>query len=219
MAEAQVLPRPHQTPLAHQFDALEQQHEADTLGMWIFLATEIMFFGGLITSYVIYRGIYSQPFAEGSHHLDIVAGTVMTLILLGSSLTMALAVHSAQLGSRRMLVVFLIATIVLGAAFLGLKGYEYYHKWEERHVPFANFHYEGPHARQVQLFLWFYFVLTGMHALHMVIGIGIFLVLLFGAAFHRVHNYTVEIAGLYWHFVDIVWIFLFPLLYLYERHG
>lgn len=219
MAEAQAAIPPYQTPLHRQFDALEQQHEADTVGMWVFLGTEILFFGGLITAYSIYRSIYWRAFGEGSRHLDVMTGAIMTLILLASSLTMALAVHSAQSGRRRKLVLFLLFTILLGAIFLGLKGYEYHHKWEEHLVPGARFHHQGPLARQVQLFVFFYFALTGLHALHMLIGIAILAVLALRAALGRFQNYTIEITGLYWHFVDIVWIFLFPLLYLYERHA
>jgi cytochrome c oxidase subunit 3 len=142
----------------------------------------------------------------------------MTVVLLGSSLTMAMAVHSAQLGHRRALAVFLILTIVLGVAFLGIKGHEYYQKWEDHHIPGSSFVWDGTDAREAQLFLYFYFALTGLHALHMIIGVGIMGVLLLQNALGRVRNYTVEISGLYWHFVDIVWIFLFPLLYLVDRH-
>jgi len=204
--------------LKHQYETLAQQHHADTLGMWVFLGTEVLFFGGLITAYVLYRATYSYAFARASLTLDIVSGTVMTLVLLGSSLTMAMAVHSAQLGHRKALVLFLILTIVLGVAFLGIKGNEYFHKWEDHHIPGPGFVWHGPEAREAQLFIYFYFALTGLHALHMIIGVGIMSVLVALTLKGRVKNYTVEISGLYWHFVDIVWIFLFPLLYLVDRH-
>jgi cytochrome c oxidase subunit 3 len=209
---------PLHTRLKHQYETLRQQHHADTLGMWVFLGTEVLFFGGLITAYVVYRSAYPNAFAEASRSLDIVAGTLMTLILLGSSLTMALAVRSAQLGRRKMLALFLVLTILLGAGFLALKFGEYHAHWEEHHVPGSGFTWAGPGARAAELFLYFYFALTGLHALHMIIGIGIMSVLLLLTAVGRVKNYTVEISGLYWHFVDIVWIFLFPLLYLVDRH-
>jgi cytochrome c oxidase subunit 3 len=204
--------------LKHHYETLEQQHHADTLGMWVFLGTEVLFFGGLITAYVTYRAAYSTAFAQASLTLDIVSGTLMTLVLLGSSLTMAMAVHSAQLGHRRMLALFLTLTIVLGVAFLGIKGNEYYHKWEDHHIPGSGFVWAGPDARTAQLFIYLYFALTGLHALHMIIGVCIMGGLLALTAHGRVKNYTVEISGLYWHFVDIVWIFLFPLLYLVDRH-
>jgi cytochrome c oxidase subunit 3 len=209
---------PFHSRLKHQYETLAQQHHADTLGMWLFLATEVLFFGGVITAYVLYRAAYSTAFQHASLTLDIVSGTLMTVVLLGSSLTMAMAVHAAQLGHRRALAVFLILTIVLGLAFLGIKGNEYYHKWEDHHIPGPGFVWSGTDGRAAQLFLYFYFVLTGLHAVHMIIGVAIMGMLLVQTALGRVRNYVVEMSGLYWHFVDIVWIFLFPLLYLVDRH-
>jgi cytochrome c oxidase subunit 3 len=216
--DGQVTQNPLQSRLEHQFETLRQQHHADTLGMWIFLATEVLFFGGLITGYVMYRSSYPTAFAHASRTLEIGAGTIMTLVLLGSSLTMALAVHFSQLGNRRLLALFLILTIVLGLGFLAIKGSEYYHKWEDHHIPGPGWHWDGPESKLAELFVYFYFALTGLHALHMLIGISIMAVLLVLTWTGRVRNYTVEISGLYWHFVDIVWIFLFPLLYLVDRH-
>ncbi len=209
---------PLQSPLEHQFDTLDQQHHADTLGMWIFLATEILFFGAVITGYTMYRAAYPEVFSLVSKSLEIVPGTLMTLILLGSSLTVVLAVHAAQTAERRRLMLMLALTILLGIAFLYLKGGEYYHKYEDHHIPGPGFSWEGPDARLAQLFILFYFILTGLHALHMIIGIGIFSTLLYMAWRGRMKTYTMEISGLYWHFVDIVWLFLFPLLYLVDRH-
>ncbi len=206
------------THLEHQFETLDQQHHADTLGMWLFLATEVLFFGGLLTAYTMYRSSYPDVFGEASRTLEIGAGTIMTIVLLASSFTMAMCVHAAHIGSRKLLMLFLTLTIVLGIVFLGIKGSEYYHKWEDHHIPGRGFVWEGPHAAVAQLFIFFYFCLTGLHALHMIIGIGIMSVLLIETWFGRVKSYTVEISGLYWHFVDIVWIFLFPLLYLVDRH-
>jgi cytochrome c oxidase subunit III len=205
----------------HQYDDVEQQYEAASLGMWVFLLTEIMFFGGLFTGYTVYRTAYPQAFAEGSQHLDILLGAVNTAVLIGSSLTMALAVHSAQVGERRALLRFLLFTMLLGLVFLGIKGLEYAHKFEQHLVPGPGFAYEGPHGPQVQLFFGFYFSMTGMHALHMIIGIGMLGVLAWQAwhgRFSPAYFTPVELGGLYWHFVDIVWIFLFPLLYLLGRH-
>ena len=206
------------SPLEHQFETLAQQHHADTLGMWLFLATEILFFGGLITGYAMYRSAYSDIFGEASRTLDVLAGTINTIVLLASSFTMAMCVHASHLGSRKLLIIFLILTIVLGTVFLGIKATEYHDKWVEHHVPGPGFHWEGSHPQVAQLFIFFYFALTGLHALHMIIGIGLMSVLLFLTWRRSVKSYTVEISGLYWHFVDIVWIFLFPLLYLVDRH-
>jgi cytochrome c oxidase subunit III len=206
---------------AHQFDDMAQQHAADSLGMWAFLLTEVMFFGGLFLGYTVYRSAYPQAFAEASHHLDVWLGSVNTAVLIASSLSMALAVHSAQTNGRRALIRFLLLTILLGLVFLGIKGTEYLHKFEEHLIPGANFVYSGPHAHQVQLFFSFYFGMTGLHAFHMIVGIGLLAALVWQAGrgrFSADYYAPVELIGLYWHFVDIVWIFLFPLLYLLGRH-
>jgi len=205
------------TALAHQFDDLAQQYEASNLGMWAFLLTEVMFFGGLFVSYTVYRTAYLAGFIAGSQHLNVLLGTLNTAVLLSSSLTMALAVHAAQEGHTRLLSRFVLLTMLLGLVFLGIKGSEYVLEYREGLVPVLKFVYSGPHAPQVQLFMIFYFVMTGLHALHMLIGLSLLTVLVvlawrqqFSAAYHT----PVEVIGLYWHFVDIVWIFLYPLLYL-----
>jgi cytochrome c oxidase subunit 3 len=208
--------------LAAHFEDLDQQHAAGWLGMWVFLATEVMFFGGLFTGYAVYRWRYPAAFAAASGELEVKLGAVNTAVLICSSLTMALAVHAAQQGRRRTLVGFLAATMVLGAAFLGIKGIEYAHKFEHHLVPGGAFLFADPHARPAEVFFSFYFGMTGMHALHMVIGLGVLAVLLGQAwrgRFTPEHHAGIEMAGLYWHFVDIIWIFLFPLLYLIGRHG
>lgn len=207
--------------LAHHFDDIEQQREASTLGMWVFLVTEILFFGGLFLGYTVYRTAYPETFAEASLHVDVRLGGINTAVLICSSLTMALAVHAAQLGHRKQLIQFLLLTILLGAVFLGIKSVEYYHEFEEGFVPGLAFTYSGPHAGQVELYFLFYFFMTGLHALHMIVGIGILAVLAVQAGrskFSPDYYTPVELTGLYWHFVDIVWIFLFPLLYLIGRH-
>lgn len=210
----------HDPLVAHQFDDMEQQFEASTLGMWVFLITEIMFFGGLFAGYAVYRWKYPAAFDAGSLHLDVRFGAINTAVLICSSLTMAMAVRAAQFGKREALCVFLILTMLLGSVFLGIKAYEYNHKYHEHLIPGVNFQYEGSLGQQVQLFFIFYFVMTGMHALHMVIGAGIMSVLLVKAwrrRFSPDYFGPVDIGGLYWHFVDIVWIYLFPLLYLLGR--
>jgi len=208
--------------LQEQFETVQQQREAGRLGMWLFLATEVLFFGGLFLGYTVYRTKYPAAFVLGSHHLDVVLGTINTAVLLLSSFTMALAVHAAMTSRRRRQAVFLMATIVLGCAFLGIKGYEYTHKYHEHLVPGVRFDLKGEHASQVELFFGFYFAMTGLHATHMVIGIGLLAMLMVMAwrgRFDANYYAPVEITGLYWHFVDIVWIFLYPLLYLIGRHG
>jgi cytochrome c oxidase subunit 3 len=205
----------------HQFDDAAQQHHASWLGMWIFLATEVMFFGGLFTGYAFYRSAYPQAFADASNHLEILLGAINTAVLICSSFTMALAVHSAETDRRKASVNFLLLTIVLGAVFLGIKFSEYHAKFAEHLVPGSSFRFEGPLARPAEIFFSFYFAMTGMHALHMVIGIGLLTWLALKARrgrFSSSYFTPVELVGLYWHFVDIVWIFLFPLLYLAGRH-
>jgi len=206
---------------AHQFDDAAQQHEASWLGMWIFLGTEIMFFGGMFLGYTVYRSGYPAAFADASNRLDIWLGTINTAVLIMSSFTMALAVRSAQLGARRPLIAFLALTMALGAVFLGIKFTEYYEKFVEHLVPGRGFGLSGPLAGAEQIFFSFYFVMTGMHALHMIIGLGLLTTLIVKTTrdrFSAEYNTPVEVIGLYWHFVDIVWIFLFPLLYLVGRH-
>ena len=207
--------------LQHHFDSMEQQRDASALGMWVFLVTEILFFGGLFLAYTVYRSQYPRAFAEASRHLDITLGTLNTAVLIISSLTMALAVYNAALGRRKAIMGFLGATMALGATFLGVKAVEYTHKFHDHLVPGPGFRFPGPDARQAEIFFSLYFAMTGLHAAHMIIGLGLLTVLVLQARKGRYgpEYYTpVEISGLYWHFVDIVWIFLFPLLYLIGRH-
>lgn len=207
-----------QAIVAEQFDDREQQHEAASLGMWIFLGTEIMFFGGLFAGYTVYRNLYTTAFEAGSHLLNAKIGAFNTAVLICSSLTMALAVHAAQTGNRKKLMGFLISTMILGGVFLYIKFVlEWLHEYRDGLVPGLHFTYSGPQASHVALFFCFYFIMTGVHALHMIVGEGIMTVLLIMAwrgKFSKESHNHVEIAGLYWHFIDVVWIFLFPLLYL-----
>jgi cytochrome c oxidase subunit 3 len=199
---------------------MDQQRETSTLGMWAFLVTEIMFFGGLFVSYALYRSMYPEAFGAASLRLNLVLGAINTGVLICSSLTMVLAVRSAQLGHVKALVRYLLATIVLGSTFLGIKAFEYTHKFHEHLIPGASFRFEGPHEQQAEIFFSLYFMMTGLHALHMIIGIGVLLVLLYQAwkgRFSAEYYSPIDVAGLYWHFVDIVWIYLFPLLYLISR--
>jgi cytochrome c oxidase subunit 3 len=228
----------HASPrLLHHFDSMAQQKEAATLGMWVFLVTELMFFGGMFAAYMIYRMWYFPGFAAASSELDITLGATNTAVLIASSLTVALAVHAAQEGRQKQIVTYLVLTGILGVVFLVIKYLEYKVKIVGHHLPDGTtitlFPAVGffdvsqsaelaPIATQVRIFMVLYFALTGMHALHMIIGIGILLVVLSMAVrgqFTKEWYSPVEIFGLYWHFVDIVWIFLFPLLYLVHRHG
>jgi cytochrome c oxidase subunit III len=217
--------RTHQAGLAHQFQDLDQQQETDTVGIWVFLVTEIMFFGGLFAGYTIYRYLYFAAFEGGSRVLDVRLGAVNTIVLLASSLTMALSVRSAQTGNRRAIVTFLIATVLLGSVFLGIKGVEYHQKFVEHVVPSLDWGPEGETLAKLasgglehaEMYFIFYFAMTGLHALHMIIGVGLLLWLILRTrkgVFTGGYFAPVEVVGLYWHFVDIVWIFLFPLLYL-----
>ena len=233
-----------------QFQTLEQQKESATLGMWIFLVTEVLFFGGMFLTYTINRHYFFTAFGIGSNTLDITLGTVNTIVLIMSSFTMAMAVWSAQTGKKKLVPLFLILTLSLGCVFLGIKFVEYKQKFEHHLIPGHNFDitYRSSHPAPVddpeemalekqevdralasdpdanshaQLYFSLYFAMTGLHALHMIVGAGLIIWLIKGALGGRFtphYNTPVEIVGLYWHFVDIVWIYLFPLLYLIDRH-
>jgi cytochrome c oxidase subunit III len=286
----------HHPRLQHHFDDMEQQKEASGFGMWVFLIQEIMFFGGLFIAYLVYRHRYFPAFGAASSALDIKLGTINTVVLIASSLTMALAVNAAQLGKRIRLMAFIVATMFLGTIFLGIKVVEYSQKYERREIPGANFCFEppngpacagvseekeptlglvkryltsgigrppspahtapgatagtepGPSHREAEvvpsapegglpsantgsserqrslsgaeIYFSLYFAMTGMHALHMIVGMGVMtwlLILAYKGVFSSTYFTTVENFGLYWHFVDIVWIYLFPLLYLINR--
>jgi cytochrome c oxidase subunit III len=211
----------HSPAHAHQFDDVEQQRDAATMGMWVFLVTEIMFFGGLFTSYVVYRVMYPAAFAVASQALDITLGTLNTAALLLSSFTMAVAVFGSQTGRRPPLIGGLALTILLGLAFLAIKFYEYYQKYVEHHIPGPSFAFPAPYAREAKMYFTLYFAMTGLHAAHMIVGCGLLTVLIVMAwrgRFTPEYHSPVELSGLYWHFVDIIWIFLYPLLYLIGRH-
>jgi cytochrome c oxidase subunit 3 len=235
-------PIDHPPLVAHQFDDLQQQTEADTLGMWVFLGTEVLFFGGLICGYLVYRHLYFDAWRQGSEitngfrFLGISSGAWNTAVLLTSSLTVAVAVRAAQMGSRAVLLWMLAITWVLGAAFLGIKAAEYTHEYHEGVMPgMTTFHPDeevtaqltkaaaadqrelGALIQRFRMYWVFYFFMTGVHAVHMLIGLGLFAFLFIQAARNRFtpqKHAPVELMGLYWHFVDLVWIFLFPLLYL-----
>jgi cytochrome c oxidase subunit 3 len=223
VAEAHAIDHSHDSVVKHQFEDFAQQKEADTMGMWLFLAQEVMFFGGLFGAYTVYRSKY-VVWHEASAHLNIYWGLLNTFVLLFSSLTMATAVHYAIVGNKERLVRNLWYTFGLGMVFLGVKVIEYRDKWTHHLIPGIRFATpEGmaeSDAGPFQLFYVFYFLMTGMHALHMIIGIAIlaiYLVMAKKGMFTKGWFMPVELFGFYWHFVDIVWVYLFPLLYLIDR--
>jgi cytochrome c oxidase subunit 3 len=207
--------------LRFQFEDEEQQRRAANVGMWVFLATELLMFGTLFTAYGIYRLWYGEAFMAGSNRMDLLLGGINTAVLLTSTFTMALAVHAAQRDRDYHLTLFLIATILIGTLFLGIKFYEYWHHWQNGEFPGLNFRMQPDLGRRAEMFFFFYFVMTGLHAVHMIVGLGLLFLLALGATFGmftpRYHT-PVELTGLYWHFVDIVWIFLYPIFYLVGRH-
>ncbi len=204
-----------------QFITPEQQRQTSSIGMWVFLASEIMMFGALFTAYTVYRMSHPQAFDAGSADMNIWLGSINTAILLTSSLTLAFAEHSAQAGSQRLLGVFLTATMLIGLVFLALKFTEYYQHFEEHKAPGLWFNDSSPYASGIEMFFVFYFIMTGLHALHMIIGLGILCVLLFRTfvgTFTAEYHTPVMFGGLYWHFVDIIWIFLYAIFYLPGLH-
>jgi cytochrome c oxidase subunit III len=218
LADSEVILAAQEPGLQHHFDDSAQQLESSTLGMWVFLVTEVMFFGGMFGAYTVYRNMYPEAFASTSHFMNVTIGAINTAVLIFSSFTMVLAVRSAQLGRKKALIAFLILTLILGCIFLSLKYVEYHEKWVDHHIPGPGFQYADPrYLHQAQILFYLYFAMTGMHAIHMIVGTGLLITLIVMTARNRFSSrwYTpVEMIGLYWHFVDIVWIFLFPLLYL-----
>jgi len=212
--------------LAHHFVTIDQQNQTASIGMWAFLVQEVMFFGGLFTVYLVYRTMHPGAFLEGSHHLaegsGLLLGTLNTAVLIGSSLTMALAVRASQLGNKGQIAGHIAATFFLALVFLGVKAYEYAHKYDEGLIPGVAWEPAAGSDPNLNLFFGLYFIMTGMHALHMVVGLvlmGFVAVRALRGRYTPRNHIGVEILGLYWHFVDLVWIFLFPLLYLLNTRG
>jgi cytochrome c oxidase subunit 3 len=208
-----MLREPYSTP--------EQQRETATVGMWIFLATEVMLFGALFTAFSVYRMYYTRGFDEGSADMSIVLGSINTAVLITSSLTMALSIYSAALGKMVRTYVLLLTTAAIGLVFLAIKFTEYYQHYLAHKVPGIWFESQSPHAAAMQMFYVFYFVMTGLHAIHMTIGIGMVVVFAMRTAagsFNAEYHTPLEVIGLYWHFVDIVWVFLFAIFYISGLH-
>jgi cytochrome c oxidase subunit III len=213
MAQAQLA-------TAKQFDDLEQEYEASKLGMWTFLATEVLFFGVLFAAYTVSRLLYPEGFMAANRHTDLVIGGIETGILLTSSATMALAVRAAKLGWYLWAFRMVVVTLLLGVAFITLHLAGYYHHYEEGLIPAVSFAYGGPHPDQVKLFFFLYYVMTGFHLLHVIVGVlvlAVIAVLTWRRWFSPQYSTPIELSALYWDFVDIVWIFLFPSFYLVSR--
>ncbi|MBB3230947.1 cytochrome c oxidase subunit 3 [Halomonas stenophila] len=205
--------------VADQFDDIDQQREANLFGMWLFLATELLLFGGVFAGFVVFRVIHGEAFAEAAGHLDLALGTLNTALLLTSGLTMALAEQLVNAARRRAALAMLLATLALGAAFLAIKAYEWHHEYMERLMPVLGlpFEYPGKHPQQAELFFNFYFALTGLHAFHMLVGLcilGVLAILTWRWRDPPRIARQVQISGLYWAFVDVLWVVVFTLLYL-----
>lgn len=203
--------------VAHHFDTADTQFDAARMGIWLFLVTEVLFFGGLFCAFFIYRGWYFDSFVEAHHHLDKQMGALNTLFLITSSLTMALAVRAAQMTQKAQATRMLLVTFLLAGAFLVVKYFEYSHKIHDGLLPGAMFHAQGFTTAHPGTFFAIYFVMTGIHGLHVVIGMGLILWILLRnmkGEFSSRYYAPVEGVGLYWHLVDLIWIYLFPLLYL-----
>lgn len=203
--------------LYEQFSDIEQQRATSTAGIWVFIASEIMFFGALILAFSVYRITYASAFGQAAHELNVALGGFNTAVLFTSGLTMSLAAATNKMGAKFLTILLLLATAVLGTVFLVIKGIEYHEDWSKGLFPGAGFHWVESNAPQVQLFFVLYFIMTGFHALHLAIGIGLIMVvisLVLSGWIRREHFMPLEVAGIYWHFVDLVWIILFTLLYL-----
>jgi cytochrome c oxidase subunit III len=207
---------PEARTFASQFVSTQHRDETAELGMWVFIATEVLLFGGLILPYFVYRHTYPADFAAASRHTDIVIGAANTAILLTSSFLVACAIDAFATDTRKICVTLLSGAILLGLAFIVLKTIEYSQEYREHLVPGIDFSFDAAHTDGAQLFFVFYFVATAIHALHMLVGIGLLAVLamLTYRAPNTRHRAALHSAALYWHFVDVVWIFLFALIYL-----
>ena len=207
----------HPWYLAHHYKDISTQNYAVRLGMWLFLATEVLLFAGLFLGYTVYRWLYHETFRQASRHLDLTLGTVNTVILITSSFTVAWAYHAIQKGNRKLCGRLLLFTILCAIAFLVIKYFEYAHKFHEHQLPGRFYAFEGLQLPGANIFYAVYFLATGLHAFHVIVGMAILawvMVRVMKGKYNAEYNLPVELGGLYWHLVDLVWIFLFPLLYL-----
>ena len=201
----------------HHFVNAEQQFSTSKLGMWLILATEILMFGGLFVGYGLMQSLYPEAWVAGHHHLDRMMGAVNTVFLLVSSYTMVMAVHSASTNNKRKTLWNLLLTLGFAAGFLVVKFFEYSHKFHDGLLPGRLFTYAGGGPPQQAMFFGFYFVMTGLHGFHVVVGMGLISWIMLRASrgeFSSAYYTPVDLVGLYWHLVDLIWIYLFPLLYL-----
>lgn len=205
------------SPLAHHFKDMDQQFDAAKMGIWVFICTEILMFGGLFVGYILMHGLYPAMFAQGAKYCDWRYGAINTADLIISSFFMAIAVHFAQTNQRSKSISCMMVTIVCGLIFLVIHGLEYRDVWQLGLLPGHFFHFTGPHYKNLSMFFGFYFMMTGLHGLHVLVGVCLITWILIRSKrgeFSSEYYTPVEMVGLYWHFVDIIWIFLFPLLYL-----
>jgi cytochrome c oxidase subunit III len=203
----------------HHFVDSDQQFDSAKLGMWLFLVTEILFFGGLFVAYIVYRAWNPELFIMAATQLDTTMGGINTLVLIGSSLTMALAIRAAQTDNPSASIKYLASTVALAFVFMVIKYFEYTHKFEIGIFPGEAYSFTGIDHPKAHIFFSIYYMMTGLHGIHVIIGIGIITWLIIKTkkgAYNSSYYTPVEITGLYWHLVDIVWIFLFPLLYLID---
>jgi cytochrome c oxidase subunit III len=213
--DAAAAPAPSR--LAHHFPDLRTQEHAARMGMWLFLSTEVLLFAVLFTAYALYRFLFPVGFEDASKLAHVAFGATNTVVLITSSLTVALAIHYARHGESRKVVGLLAVTILFGATFMVLKGFEYYHHWHDGQLPGRLYHYAGLEGPGVSMYFTVYFLMTGLHGLHVLIGMCVLGWVAVRAArgeFGPTYSTPVELSGLYWHLVDLIWIFLFPLLYL-----
>jgi cytochrome c oxidase subunit 3 len=212
---------PSALELREQFSTPDQQRQTAMLGIWIFLITEVLLFGALFTAFTVYRISDPQGFDLGSKDMDALLGSVNTAVLICSSFTMALSVYFSEVGNQKMLMMFLLLTMFIGAVFLAIKFTEYHSHYVDHKVPGFWFEEHGPHAAKIEMFFVLYFIMTGLHAVHMTIGLAILTVLLFRTAIGSItaeYHTPIEVGGLYWHFIDIVWIFLYAIFYIPGLH-
>lgn len=205
------------THVAHHFESAEQQFESSKLGLWLFLVTEVMLFGGLFVAYIIFRALYPEMFAEAHHHLNKVMGAINTVVLICSSLSMALAVQAVQNNKHAKAVKLMLFTLACAATFMVIKYFEYQAKFEHHLFPNASFDFAAFKSTNANLFFSLYFLMTGLHGLHVVIGMGLITWVMIRTRkqqFSDAYYTPVELTGLYWHLVDLIWIYLFPLMYL-----
>ena len=207
----------HASPLAHHFESLEKQTHAARLGMWLFLATEVLLFTALFAAYGVYRFLYTEGFEQSSRAIETWIGLVNTIVLVTSSFTVAMGLDAATRGRGRRTALLWGVSVALALVFLGFKAVEYSHHFHEGQLPGRFYTFEGVQAPGAPIFFALYFLITGLHGIHVVIGMTVLTVvavMAYRGKFSAEYHTPVELGGLYWHLVDLIWIFVFPLIYL-----